>query len=300
MNGYEALAARWDFEKDLLFVGLAVWFIIGLHIGSFLNVCIWRIPREESIMDPPSHCPECDTRLKSRDLIPIVSFLAAHRRCRYCGSPISWRYLLVELASGILFIALYIRFVFNHGAFFATPEFIFMFIWGSALLVALFVDLDHLIIPDQTVLLGIASGVAHNIWLIAKGSEAAFVKVALPGSNFSLATPSSIAGAALCAGIFWIIAFCSAKAFKKDAMGAGDIKLAAAIGSLIPISQALLSFFIAVVLGSIIGLSLIALKKKGKRDYIPFGPMMVAGAFIAVLVGNEIINAWMRFYGFQD
>ena len=276
-------------QADLYRIGIGVAFIYGSIIGSFLNVCIWRIPREESVVHPPSHCPECDTRLRAVDLVPFFSFLFAGRRCRYCGAPISWRYFVVELATAALFVALFARFG-------LSVELFAYLIFGCALIVAFFVDLDHLIIPDEAVVLAIAVGVIHDIWQIVAGGRS-LTHVPVPWSGVSVPVPGSIAGAVLCAAIFYAIAIFSAKAFKKEAMGAGDIKLAAAIGANIPLPEALLSFFIAVALGSVIGVTLIILKKKGRRDYVPFGPMLVVGAFAAIIYGKEMLQAWMRFYG---
>jgi len=276
-------------SADLFWISVGVAFIYGSIVGSFLNVCIWRIPREESLVIPPSHCPECDTRLRGWDLIPIVSYLVSGRRCRYCGAPISARYIIVELISALLFVALYIHFGWS-------VEFFVYAIFGSALIVALFVDLDHFIIPDQVVALGIAVGILHNIWQCIAGREW-LVRLPLPGIGSAVPLPASIAGAVVCAAIFYAIAVLSAKAFRKEAMGAGDIKLAAAIGANLPLAEALFSFFVAVALGSVIGIALMILRKKGRRDYVPFGPMMVAGALAAIFYGQAAITAWLRFYG---
>ena len=276
-------------DSDLFWISVVVAFIYGAIVGSFLNVCIWRIPREESLVIPPSHCPECDTRLRGWDLVPILSYLISGRRCRYCGAPISARYITVELISALLFTALYVHFGWS-------AEFFVYAIFGSALIVALFVDLDHLIIPDQVVVLGIAVGVLHNIWQFVAG-EQWLVRPRLPGIIGAVPLPASIAGAVACAAIFYAIAVLSAKAFKKEAMGTGDIKLAAAIGANLPIAQALFSFFVAVALGSVIGIALMIARKKGRRDYVPFGPMMVAGALMAIFYGHAAIAAWLRFYG---
>jgi len=277
-------------NADIFWISVGVAFLYGAVVGSFLNVCIWRIPREESLVKPPSHCPECDTHLRARDLIPLLSFLVSGRRCRYCGAPISWRYFVVELVSALLFVTLYLRLGWS-------VEFFVYALFGSALIVALFVDLDHFIIPDQVIALGIVVGLLHNIWQYVSGGEW-LVRPRVPGTDIIVPLPASIAGMLVCAAIFYMIAVLSAKAFKKEAMGAGDIKLAAAIGANLPLPQALLSFFIAVALGSVIGITLMILRKKGRRDYVPFGPMMVAGAIVAILYGETIVHAWLRFYGF--
>jgi len=276
-------------NADLFWISVGVAFIYGSIVGSFLNVCIWRIPREESLVIPPSHCPECDTRLRGWDLVPIVSYLVSGRRCRYCGAPISPRYITVELISALLFVALYVHFGWS-------VEFFVYAIFGSALIVALFVDLDHFMIPDQVVALGIAVGILHNIWQYIAGREW-LVRLPLPGTGSAVPLPASIAGAVVCAAIFYAIAVLSAKAFRKEAMGAGDIKLAAAIGANLPLAQALFSFFVAVALGSVIGIALMIAKKKGRRDYVPFGPMMVAGALAAIFYGQAAVTAWLRFSG---
>lgn len=270
-------------------LGTTIAFIYGTVAGSFLNVCIWRLPRDESIISPGSHCPQCNTPLRVRELVPLFSFLAQRCRCRYCGSPISWRYFGVELLTGAYFALAY--YWFGWGV-----DFLAYALFGASLIAVFFIDLEHWIIPDQLSLFGIAVGLARDGIGLAVGSRDPY-RIPVPGSGHTIPLPHSIAGILACGGLFLALAIVSYYVFKKEGMGGGDIKLAAAIGANLALGPAMLSFFLAVALGSVIGIALIAAKKKTRKDYVPFGPMMVGGAMIAMFYGEEIIQAWRNYAG---
>ncbi|MDH7482575.1 MAG: prepilin peptidase [Armatimonadota bacterium] len=270
-------------------LGAAIAFIYGTVVGSFLNVCIWRMPRDESIIRPGSHCPSCKTLLRAWDLVPLLSFLIQNRRCRYCGEPISWRYFLVELLTGGYFAVTYIWFGYSVN-FFANALF------GAALIAVFFIDLEHWIIPDQLSLFGIVVGLVHDgIELAIGGRQPYWIPV--PGTDLLLPVPQSIAAIIICGGFFMAIAVISYYVFKKEGMGGGDIKLAAAIGANLGIWPSMVSFLIAVALGSLIGIGLILAGRKTRKDYVPFGPMMVAGAIIAIFFGQRILDSYLIFSG---
>lgn len=285
--------------------GSLIAFVYGTVVGSFLNVCIYRLPNEQSIVTPPSHCPKCNTRLRGLDLVPLFSFLLLGRKCRYCKTPISWRYFSVELLTGLLFVATYLRYGYNID-FFAYALFI------SALLVAFFVDLDLFIIPDHVPILGIAIGLAKDVahWV---AGDLHFVHIPLPFTQFKLPMLPSLTGAVVCFALFYLIAYVSYYAFRpKDeagreeyegAMGGGDVKLAAGIGAVVGLLPALVSFFIAVLLGTLVGVTAVLLKARAEkrgipwRTEIPFGPYMVAGAVAVILIYPQLSalwNVWMR------
>lgn len=287
-------------------MGGSIAFLYGIAIGSFLNVCICRLPEEQSIVSPPSHCPKCNTKLKGVDLIPLFSFLFLRGKCRYCGAPISWRYFIVELITGLLFAATFLRYGLSID-FFAYVAFI------SALIVAFVVDMEYLIIPDQVWIVGIIVGIGRDIAHIITGSGSAS-RIPLPFTEAALPMLPSIIGIVLCGGTFYLIAFVSYFVFKpKDekalaeyegAMGGGDIKLAAATGAVLGVVPAFASFLIAVLLGTIFGVTLMIAKslseKKGMpwRTEIPFGPYMVTGSVMVILLYPQLQalwNAWMRF-----
>lgn len=289
-----------------VWLGSLIAFVYGTVVGSFLNVCIYRLPNDQSVVKPPSHCPKCDTQLKPWDNIPLISFLWLGRKCRYCRTPISWRYFSVELLTGLLFVATYLKYSYTID-FFAYALFI------SALLIAFFVDLDEFIIPDQVwiaaIVIGVGKDAAH--WI---AGSLRFVQIPLPFADSRLPVPPSVVGAAVCFAVFYLIAYVSYYAFRpKDkaeqesyegAMGGGDVKLAAGIGAVLGLVPALVSFFIAVILGTIVGVTYVALRARAEkrgvpwRTEIPFGPYMVAGA-VAVIFGypqlTALWSAWVRF-----
>jgi leader peptidase (prepilin peptidase)/N-methyltransferase len=283
-------------------IGSAIAFVYGIVVGSFLNVCIYRIPEEQSVVTPPSHCPKCDKTLRAVDNVPLLSFLMLGRKCRYCGEPISWRYFTVELITGLLFVGTYLRFGYSID-FFAYALFI------SALLIAFFVDLDRFIIPDQVVIFGLIVGVLKDVAHIVAGDV---VLSDVSGAQALLGMFPSIAGAVVCAGVFYLVAYIGYFVFRprgnsegdveedeyEGALGGGDINLAAAVGAVLGVKLALVSFFIAVIVGSVVGITYLVLKsraeKKGVswRTEIPFGPHMVIGAVAVILASPQIGAIW--------
>lgn len=271
---------------------IAIASVYGAVVGSFLNVLIWRLPRDESIMKPASHCPKCDTLLRAWDPVPLFSFLAQRCKCRYCGEPISWRYFTVELITAVFFAVLY--FVYGYDLL----TFVAFALFGASLIAVFCIDLDHWIIPDQLSIFGILIGIGHEVIGLALRREGyELYHLPFPGLANGLPMLQSIIGMLVSGGIFLTIATLSYYAFKKEALGGGDVKLAAAIGANLVLGHALLSFFLAVALGSIIGVGLIAIGKKTRKDYVPFGPMMVAGAIITIFYGNELIEIWRNYVG---
>jgi leader peptidase (prepilin peptidase) / N-methyltransferase len=268
-----------------------VFFVYGAVVGSFLNVCIWRLPREESLSHPPSHCPKCDRRLGVLDLVPLLSqvFLRAH--CRYCGSPISWRYFWVELLTGLAFISLYFR----YGVAGRWVEAIAACIFTATLIVIFFIDLEHYIIPDIAVYVGVAVGIVKDLWLIHEGTRSLWR--AVPFTNWLVPIPQSLVGLAVGSLGLLLIAQLASLAFRKEAMGMGDVFLLAAMGANLSIPCMLLAFFIAVFVGSGVGVALMALRLKGRRDEVPFGPMLVVGTFVVMLFGESLLQLYLRSLG---
>lgn len=269
----------------------AVFFVYGAVIGSFLNVCIWRLPREESVIQPPSHCPGCDRRLTAPDLVPLLSQVALRARCRYCGAKISWRYFWVELLTALAFTALYLHF----GPAGRWAELIADCLFTAVLIVVFFIDLEHYIIPDIAVYVGVAIGVGKDLWLIHEGTRQLWRT--LPFSNLMVPVPESIIGLAVGALGLLLIARLASLAFGKEAMGMGDVFLLAAMGANLALPCLLLAFFIAVFVGSAAGALLMALRMKGRRDEVPFGPMLVVGTFVAMLFGEPLIRGYLGLLG---
>ncbi|MCS7310219.1 MAG: prepilin peptidase [Armatimonadota bacterium] len=233
------------------YIGLVV-FIYGTVVGSFLNVLIYRLPRGLSIIKPRSHCPNCATELRARDLVPLLSFLWQRGRCRYCGARISWRYFWVELATGLLFLGVYWRYGWSWDT-------LFYLLFAAALVAAFFIDLEHFLIPDGVNVFMFALGILRNVVLIAQGDPQAWVVVA----GWKL--PYALVGSVVCTAIFATIAVMGRVMFRKDAMGFGDVKLARAIGSLLPLNLALLAFAGAVALGAVVGGALVLLSAQKQQ-----------------------------------
>lgn len=240
---------------------------IGLIIGSFLNVVIYRVPQGESIVFPGSHCPQCGRVLRPWELIPVLSFLLLQGRCKACRAQISWRYPLVELLTGILFFyKTYLEGGFSVGL-------IFNLVFVSFLIALAFIDLDHFLLPDLLVypLLGLA-----------------LIRVLLlPGTGWL----PYLSGAVLAGGGFWLIT----KIYPQG-LGFGDVKLAAALGAYLGFPQVLAVIFLASLLGSVIGGMGLLLKGKGLRQEIPFGPFLAAGALIMLYWGEYLIAAYSKWF----
>ncbi len=254
-------------------------FAFGACIGSFLNVCIWRLPREESIVHPGSHCPKCDRPIAWFDNIPLVSWLALRARCRACGAPISARYVLVEALVAVLFAWV----AWRYGWDVRTPLYC-MAVTG--LVLATFIDLDEMYIPDRVSLGGIAAGLVLSPLLPGLHG----VDTALAG--FREAAIGALAGSGSLAALAWI----GTKMFGKEAMGMGDVKLMGAIGAFLGWPGVVFTFFVSAFAGAGAGLTMIALRRKELQSAIPFGPYLALGAVIWMLGGNHL---WDLYIGFM-
>lgn len=251
-------------------------FLAGLCIGSFLNVCIWRIPRGESIAWPGSHCPKCGHPLGVLDNIPLLSWLCLRGKCRYCKAPITPRYFLVELLTGTLFFLLW----WVRGCTWTTPIFIF---YTCALLVGAFIDIEHLILPDRITLGGMVVGVALSVaWPPVQGE---FER--LP------ALWSSLIGLALGYGLLWLVAVLGKAALKREAMGMGDWKLLGAIGACLGWKAVLFTVLVSSLTGTLTGFSFILLGKKEWQSRIPYGPHLALAAVAWMLCGPELLSAYL-------
>jgi len=247
---------------DVIFTGMII-FIIGLVIGSFSNVCIYRIPRNESIVRPGSHCPQCSKPISFYDNIPVISYILLKGKCRYCGQPILLQYPIVELATGLFYLALYLFYGFQ-------PITIVYMILCTLLIIISFIDLKERIIPDVLSLPFIFIGFILSFFLK------------------TLSPIDSLLGILAGGGSLLIIAIAGTYLFKKEAMGGGDIKLAAMIGAFLGWQLTLLALFLGFFLGSIIGV-IVLIINKGKSDIIPFGPFIALGAMLSIFWGQAII-----------
>jgi leader peptidase (prepilin peptidase)/N-methyltransferase len=265
---------------------------LGAVVGSFLNVCIYRLPRGESIVAPRSYCFSCGARLTFIDLIPLLSFLALRARCRHCGRRFSAQYFFIELASALLFLAAVRVFGVSLQTFCVMAA-------GAALIVTFMIDLHHYIILDSCVAIVLATGVLLDAYGLIAG-DTSFITHQESYRNVELTVylPRSIVGIVLGAGVFLAIGWVFNRVFGKPALGEGDARLAAGVGAWLGAGYAFFAWFlIAVLAGALIGVLAIALGLKRRREYIPFGPMLAASA-IALMLWREPITAWvMSLYG---
>jgi leader peptidase (prepilin peptidase)/N-methyltransferase len=246
--------------------------IYGLVIGSFLNVVIWRVPRKESVVRPPSRCPGCDERIPPRDNVPVVSWLLLRGRCRRCATPISVRYPIVELTTGALFAAVGARF---HDSF-ALPAYL---LFAGALVALSAIDLEHYLLPNRIVYpVGIA-----GVPLLAFGAAldddwAAFLR--------------GLAGGAVAFACFFVIHLIA-----PHGMGFGDVRLSAVLGMFLGYlgwGYVAAGLFAGFLFGAIVGVAVIAVVgMRGRKYHIPFGPFLALGALTLVLVGDPILD-WYR------
>lgn len=262
-------------------------FFFGSLVGSFLNVCIHRLPLGESIVMPGSHCPACKKPIPWYFNIPLVSYWWLGRRCAFCKQPIRPRYFLVELLTALTFLGLYLR----YGPSF---DFLVFALFLCGLIVATFVDIQHRIIPDEISLGGTAAG------LLLAVLRAFLVGRDLTG-RFSFAWPvflDALIGAAVGAGVIFLVGFLFDQVYFKllkkpavegetESMGGGDVKLLAMIGAFLGWQNVLLTFFLAPFLGLVIGMYNLVVKK---QHLIPYGPFLSLAAVIAMLWGPRILD----------
>lgn len=249
-------------------------FILGAVIGSFLNVCIYRVPQGLSIIRPASRCTSCGTPIKVYDNIPILSYVLLLGKCRKCGAKLSVRYPLVEVLNAALYVLVLATFGSN------SPWILVGYaLFVSSLIVIFFIDLDYQIIPNGITLPGILLAVVLGSTIMPDP----FSRSELLGFKTSLA--GFLAGG----GSFYLIAVIGKAILKKDAMGGGDIKMMAMVGGLLGWKGVLLTTFIGSLCGSLMGISLIMLKGREWGARIPFGPYLVTGALISLFRGQDIL-----------
>jgi leader peptidase (prepilin peptidase)/N-methyltransferase len=336
-------------------LGIPAWFvysvifIFGASVGSFLNVVIWRMPRRESIVRPPSHCPVCNARLTTLDLFPLFSFLFLRARCRHCGAPISWRYFGVELLLAAWFVLVFWHFGCNHWMWVRCVQ---SALFGAALVAIFFIDLEHYEIPHELSLFAIFVGLLGDF--AALHLQLGYAPAALVLGGFAI--PGSVAGLFGGQILFALIFLVSNVIYSRKAaeerpqpkegsrrspliaileyvlfiafawvmvlydvirgavqrrapeegadddtpaFGFGDVMLAAAIGANLGLADAGVAFFLALVIGTAVSLILMALRMKGLKSHVPFGPFLVVGAFLALFFAPQIIDWYLRISGLR-
>jgi leader peptidase (prepilin peptidase) / N-methyltransferase len=244
-------------------------FIFGAVVGSFLNVCICRLPRGASIVSPPSQCPSCDYRIRFYDNIPLVSWLLLRGRCRACRAPISPQYPLVELITALLTLFLFVRFG-------PTFPFVVLFLFCTSMVVITFIDLEHYIIPDVISLSGIVVGFACSFFL--------------PGLGWKNSLLGILAGG----GSLYLVAALYQKFTGKEGMGGGDIKLLAMMGAFFGWRAVFFIIFISSLVGSVIGVAVMLVQKKDAKLAIPFGPFLALGAILYIFFGRQVLHWYLN------
>jgi leader peptidase (prepilin peptidase)/N-methyltransferase len=247
---------------------LLVLFVVGAFIGSFLNVCIYRLPRGESVVWPGSHCPSCNQPVAPYDNVPLLSYFLLLGKCRRCRAPISMQYPLVEVLNGLVYVLVAWRFGLTWPAM-AYAAFC------SALIVISGIDLEHQIIPDRITLPGLAIGLV---------AAATILPITLV---------NAVIGVAVGGGLLWLLAWLSPYLFGKEGMGGGDIKLMGMVGAFLGWKPALLTIMLGAIAGSVLGITLIAIKLLRRDQYIPFGPFLALGAIVALFCADDLL-AWYQ------
>ena len=254
----------------LLFMNILV-FIFGAAVGSFLNVCIYRLPAKTSIVKPSSRCPNCGHPIRYRDNLPIISFILLGGKCRDCKSRISWRYPLVELITAALALILFIKFN-------LSLTFLVFFIFTAVLIVITFIDLDHQIIPDILTLPGIPLFFLAAVFIVKVPWLEALIGLLVGG------------------GVLFIIAFVYELISKREGMGGGDIKLLAMIGGFLGWKSLVFILLFSSLTGAIIGIAVMTIKKQDMKYAIPFGPFLSAAAIAYIFFGNWYIHLFLIGY----
>jgi len=255
-----------------LYLPLALYaLVLGLVTGSYLNVVIHRLPRGVSTVLPVSRCPSCETRIRARDNVPLLSFLVLRGRCRSCGASIAWRYPLVEAATGALFVACFFHFGPTWSALVAA-------LFGCLMIALALIDLEHFILPDRITLPGIALGLLAQPLVGWVGLRSALLGAAVG------------AGVILGMNAIW-------QALRGiQGFGLGDVKMLAMIGAFLGLSGVLVTLFLAALLGSLTGLALLFRGRIRLQSRLPFGFFLSIGALAALFYGRAVIDWYLSFF----
>jgi leader peptidase (prepilin peptidase)/N-methyltransferase len=248
----------------------ALLFVLGLLVGSFLNVCIYRLPRRESLNWPGSHCTSCDRPLSWYENIPLVSWLVLRGRCRTCHTPISPVYPIVEALTGLVFLTAFELYA-------LTPLLAARLLFACAMIVLFVIDLQHRILPNVITVPGVVVGFAVSLWLP-------------PGWL------SSSLGLLLGGGVLFLIGEAYYRTRGVEGMGMGDVKMLAMIGAFLGWPLMLLTLILATFSGAIVGLAMIVSGRGGAKAALPFGTFLAVGALVSAVVGQPIVDWYLGFY----
>jgi leader peptidase (prepilin peptidase)/N-methyltransferase len=275
--------------------GLPLWLLaafvaaLGAIIGSFLNVVIHRVPREESIAFPASHCPSCGTAIRPYDNIPVVSWAVLRGRCRSCRAPISARYPSVELLTAVLFA---LTFVLHSGVTLSLP---FDLAFVAAVVALVFIDAEHMILPNVITYPGFALALAARAIVPNLYGVASFGGGQVPA--WLLSVGGALLGALVGGGFLWLVGWLWERLRGVEAMGLGDVKMMLMVGAFLGWPLTLLTIFVGVLSGSVAGVA--AMARKGERDMqmlLPFGIFLGIGSLVSLLFGTRIIDWYVAMY----
>jgi leader peptidase (prepilin peptidase)/N-methyltransferase len=273
-----------DVLPSPLIAGFA--FVFGLVIGSFLNVCILRIPGGKSIVLPASACPKCGKEIKAYDNIPVVSWLLLRGKCRGCKAPISPMYPIVEFLTGILFLGSYLVF----GLTFETIKWC---AFSAILVVLVFTDYRERILPDVVNYTGLAIGLILS--LFTQPSDGTSMWIANKLFDFPPPVPvlsliDAVVGALVGSGLLWLVSEAYFRLRGREGMGLGDVKMMLMAGAFLGAKRTLLTILAGSLLGSVLGIAIIAAKRKDSDYELPFGTFLGAGALLVVFFGTPVVN----------
>jgi leader peptidase (prepilin peptidase)/N-methyltransferase len=271
-------------------MGLLFSVLIGLAIGSFLNVCISRMPHNESVVHPRSRCPRCKKPIAGYDNIPVLSYLLLRGRCRNCKKEISARYPLTEALTGVVSVLIYLKYGLGleWGVYFA---------FSAALIVLGLIDADHRILPNPITLNGIWIGLVVSLFLFIPSPFIArvlqFAGVSFPSGRM-VSIGASLLGIVVGGGILWGVSEAYFQIRGVEGMGFGDVKMMAMVGAFLGAKLAVFTIMTGSLLGSIIGLAMMRFAGKDREYELPFGTFLSFGAIVAVLYGNDLVNLYWR------
>jgi leader peptidase (prepilin peptidase) / N-methyltransferase len=251
-------------------VHLTALVLLGLAVGSFLNVCIHRIPRDQSLSFPPSRCPACGYRLRWFDNVPVLSYVVLRGRCRKCRARISVRYPIVELVTMALFVV-------HGGAFGWSALLVPRILFACAMVVLFAIDLEHQLLPNAITIPGMAIGLISST-VLPPGIVDAVIGVAVGG------------------GVLWAIGEAYFRYSGHEGMGGGDVKMLAMIGAFLGWKLVLVTLVLSSIAGSVIGVIVIAVKRGGMKYALPYGTFLALGALVASLAGDRIVNWYVSLY----
>ena len=261
-------------------------FVLGLIIGSFLNVCILRIPQGKSIVRPGSACPNCHAGIKPWDNLPVLSWLILRGRCRNCKTKISAMYPAIELITGVLFLACYMIF----GASLDTLRWM---AFSGLIVVLTATDIRERILPNAVNLVGFIFGLAFSFFLIPIDGASLWLSdhiFAFPPPVAVLSVADGLLGAAVGAGLLWIVGEGYFRLRGKEGMGLGDVKMMAMVGAFLGVKRTLLTVLFGSLLGSVVGIAIVLAMRKGRDYELPFGAFLGAGALLVVFFGTPLLN----------